>query len=95
MLKERVRECTTERKHETLSRLSNVTNSHIPTVRTFTHRAPRIHDRERGTKTKVAGKVNVVERVGYTVDVKFGKVCTDLLQLYYAHHGVRDYETLS
>lgn len=29
--------------------------------------------------------MNVVERVGYTVDVKFGKVCTDLLQLYYAH----------
>lgn len=47
-------------------------------------------DRERGTETKVAGKANVVERVGYTVYVRFEKVCTDLLRA----TSVRHYETL-
>jgi len=50
-----------------------------------------MYDRERGIKTKVAGKVNVVERVGYAVYVKSGKVGTDLLRA----TNVQDYETLS
>lgn len=68
-----------------------MTNNHIPTVCTFMHKVLRMHDKERGTRTKVGRKVNVVERVRYALYVRSGKVCTDLLRA----TSVRDYETLS
>ena len=49
-----------------------------------------MHGRERGTKTRVARKANVVERMGYAVYVGSGKVCTVLLRV----KSVQDYETI-
>jgi len=64
---------------------------HTDRIQVHTQGELRMYDRERGTKTKVAGKANVIERVGYAVYVESGKVCTDLLRT----NSVRDYETLS
>lgn len=50
-----------------------------------------MYEKERGIKTRVARKANVVERVGYAVYVKSRKVCTNLL----GATSVRDYETIS
>jgi len=53
---------------------------------THTHKILGVDDRERGRQMKVRGKLNVIQRVGYTVYVGSEKVClTD----------VRVYKTLS
>jgi hypothetical protein len=42
---------------------------HIDRMYVHTHKVLGMDDRERGRQTRVAGKVNVIERVGYTVYV--------------------------